>query len=127
MADKTITMSLSEYENWDKNKKSIEEALDQAIDEIYKLRQAKLVVVDKRTSEYKESSVITYRIYGRGVELNKFIKALRDDYDNLYIKMQETNESYDYILQRRLKEKKSLNEKLETFKSKWWYKLFSKF
>ncbi len=116
MTNKTITMPLSEYE-WLMNKnKEYEEMVQMNLE----LREAKLVILDRRNTK---NPTYQTRIYGKGVELNKAIKELRDEVDKMYIqhlghvdKWEEAVDAY---------QKKAYP--LLAIKSKWWYKLFSKF
>lgn len=116
MTNKTITMPLSEYE-W---LMTLEKELEDMVKMNLELRKAKLVIIDRRKTK---NSTYQTRIYGKGVELNKAIKELRDEVDKMYIQhlghVEKWEEAVDAY------QKKAYP--LLAIKSKWWYKLFSKF
>ena len=116
MENKTITMPLSEYE-WLMNKnKEYEEMVQMNIE----LQNAKLVILDRRKTE---NPTYQTRIYGKGVELNKTMKKLRDEVDKMHIQHIGNIEKWEEAVD--AYQKKAYP--LLAIKSKWWYKLFSKF
>jgi len=109
-------MPLSEYE-WLMNKnKEYEEMVQMNIE----LQNAKLVILDRRKTE---NPTYQTRIYGKGVELNKAIKELRDEVDKMYIQHLGHVDKWEEAIQ----DYRTKAYPLLAIKSKWWYKLFSKF
>jgi hypothetical protein len=114
MTNKTITMPLSEYE-WLMNKnKEYEEMVQMNLE----LQNAKLVILDRRNTK---NPTYQTRIYGKGVELNKAIKELRDEVDKMYIQHLGHVDKWEEAIQ----DYRTKAYPLLAIKSKWWYKLFN--
>lgn len=118
MENKTITMPLSEYERLTKIDKELEEMIKMNIE----LKDAKAIFIDRRNSL---NSTYQTRIYGKGVELNKAIKELRREVDEMYIEHLGYKEKWEEAVEDYRKKGHPLAEKLGSITSKWWYKLFN--
>jgi hypothetical protein len=135
MENKTITMPLLEYQNWEIHNKANSDEVKELREEIEELQNAKAVFIERIVRYdrvgYSKIDTLRPRIYGKGVELNKAIQTLRDEVDKMYItynereaKMRADMEDLSY---RRAEYTAELDIELDLIKSKWWYKLFSKF
>lgn len=135
MADKTITMSLLEYQNWEIHNKFNLEEIKELKEQVEELQSAKAVIIERWKSydraRYTRTEESRPRIYGKGVELNKAIQELRNEVDKMYIDYNEreanTRDNFNYVLEEHIKNIKEYQTQLYTIQSKWWYKLFSKF
>ena len=135
MADKTITMSLLEYQNWEMHNKFNLEEIKELREQIEELQNAKAVFIERIVRYdrmgYSRTEESRPRIHGKGVELNKAIQELRNEVDKMYIDYNEreanTRDNFNYVLEQRIKHIKEYETQLHTIQSKWWYKLFSKF
>lgn len=135
MADKTITMSLLEYQNWEIHNKFNLEEIKELKEQVEELQSAKAVIIERvlsydriGRSRIEESRP---RIYGKGVELNKAIQELRNEVDKMYIDYNEREAKIREDIERWSHKREKYTEEwaieLDLIKSKWWYKLFSKF
>ena len=117
METKTITMPLSEYERLIKIDKELEEMIKMNIE----LKDAKSVFIDRRNTLNPTYKI---RIFGKGVELNKAIKELRREVDEMYVEHLAYKEKWEEAVEGYRKKAYPLAEKLRSIKSKWWYKIF---
>lgn len=133
MENKTITMPLIEYQNWEINNKFNLDEVKELRKQIENLQTAKAVFIERmvRYDRYGNSKIDTLRprIFGKGVELNKAIQALRDDVDKIHVAYSELEaktrmESVE-LTKKRQAYTLELIEELDAIKSKWWYKLFN--
>jgi hypothetical protein len=135
MADKTITMSLIEYQNWEIQNKANLDEVKELKKEIEELQNAKAVFIERivRYDRAGHSQIDTLRprIYGKGVELNKGIQELRNEVDKIHLDYNEREAKMRADMERwshkRAEYIDKLDIELDLIKSKWWYKLFSKF
>jgi len=135
MENKTVTMPLSEYEGWSKRFQDYDKQISDLKEENEQLQNAKAVFIERmvRYDRYGNSKIDTLspRIFGKGVELNKAIKELRDGVDKIHVAYSELEaktrmESVE-LTKKRQAYTLELIEELDAIKSKWWYKLLSKF
>jgi len=132
---KTITMSFIEYQNWEIHNKANLDEVKELKKEIEELQNAKAVFIERivRYDRVGNSKIDTLRprIYGKGVELNKGIQELRNEVDKIYIEYNKREikmrADMEDLSHRRAKYTAELDIELDLIKSKWWYKLFSKF
>ena len=135
MENKTITMPLLEYQNWEIHNKANSDEVKELREEIEELQNAKAVFIERIVRYdrvgYSKIDTLRPRIYGKGVELNKAIQALRDEVDKMYITYNEREAKMRADMERwshkRAEYTAELDIELDLIKSKWWYKLFSKF
>lgn len=118
METKTITMPLSEYERLVSIDKELEEMIKMNIE----LRDAKAVFIDKRNTL---NSTYQIKIYGKGVELNKAIKKLSNEFDKMHADHLAHREKLEEAIEDYKEKAYPLMEKLGSITSKWWYKLFN--
>jgi hypothetical protein len=133
MADKTITMSLIEYQNWEIHNKANLDEVKELKKEIEELQNAKAVFIERivRYDRGGNSKIDTLRprIYGKGVELNKAIQELRNKVDKIHLDYNEREAKMRADMERwshkRAEYIDKLDIELDLIKSKWWYKLFN--
>jgi hypothetical protein len=132
---KTITMSFIEYQNWEIHNKANLDEVKELKKEIEELQNAKAVFIERIVRYdrvgYSKIDTLRPRIYGKGVELNKGIQELRNEVDKIYIEYNKREikmrADMEDLSHRRAKYTAELDIELDLIKSKWWYKLFSKF
>jgi hypothetical protein len=133
MADKTITMSLIEYQNWEIHNKANLDEIKELKKEIEELQNAKAVFIERIVTYDRvgrsKTDTLRPRIYGKGVELNKAILELRNEVDKMYIFYNEREAKMradmEDLSHRRAKYTAEIDIELDLIKSKWWYKLFN--
>jgi hypothetical protein len=133
MADKTITMCLIEYQNWEIQNKANLDEVKELKKEIEELQNAKAVFIERIVrydrAGYSKIDTLRPRIYGKGVELNKGIQELRNEVDKIYIEYNKREikmrADMEDLSHRRAKYTAELDIELDLIKSKWWYKLFN--
>jgi predicted nuclease with TOPRIM domain len=132
MENKTITMPLIEYQNWEINNKFNLDEVKELRKQIEDLQTAKAVFIERmvRYDRYGNSKIDTLRprIFGKGVELNKAIQALRDDVDKIHVAYSELEAKMRVEQDLKIKQAMytaELDIELDLIKSKWWYKLFN--
>lgn len=135
MENKTITMPLSEYEGWSKRFQGYDMQISDLKEENEQLQNAKAIFIHRTVTfnraGYSRTEESRPRIYGKGVELNKAIQELRDEVDKIYILYNEREAKMradmEVLNHKQAKYTAELDIELDLIKSKWWYKLLSKF
>jgi hypothetical protein len=133
MENKTITMSLIEYQNWEIHNEASLKEIEVLRKEIEELQNAKAVFIERIVRYdrigYSRTDTLRPRIYGKGAELNKAIQELCNEVDKIYITYNEREakigERYNKSIQEYVERSAILERELESIQSKWWYKLFN--
>jgi hypothetical protein len=133
MENKTITMPLIEYQNWEIDNEASLKEIKVLRKEIEELQNAKAVFIERIVTYdrmgYSRTDTLRPRIYGKGVELNKAIQELCNEVDKIYIAYNEREakmgEHYNKSIQKYVEQSAILERELESIQSKWWYKLFN--
>jgi hypothetical protein len=133
MENKTITMPLIEYQNWEINNTFNLDEIKRLQEQNADIQFAKAVFIERmvKYDRYGNSKIDTLRprIFGNGVELNKAVRELRDEMDRTYITYNEREAEmmgkFNKSIQEYVERSVILERELESIQSKWWYKLFN--